>query len=450
MAAVMRNEVKIEDNPHSPAATPGQDEFFRESDLFTVEKSLLQRNQKRVLAELEELIRNKRWEDALAVFYPVDQALPELCRDGYDVPVRSKLGFVLGQVGRFDEAIDMYGRCVEAEPEDFYHHHNLAYTAYNSLWAAKNREIVLAGPLKKERIELARSHFEKARQLRPDGVTDFYREGMLIAKIEMKPQQGIGLFLKAVSNWEGLTPEEKAIRHQEKKNYVKALFQAASGLLSDGKAAAALDMVNRCLAEDEKTNHLSLVFKYYALGKSNFHLNRFEAARDALLFAEKCRGEESIDFVYEILARTYLALGAPDRALRAIEKVPEKRRRPYVAWTESEVRCALKDFKGAVAALKVSAGHDHRSRHKSLIRLAKIEYFLGDYAATAECGRQASAFFQEHYGNTYREGLFWQALGAFRDGRLSEARSITRSLMEENLNFPQLDKLVVAIKNAES
>jgi tetratricopeptide (TPR) repeat protein len=448
MTALPRHEAVIGGNSQSAGVQPERDDFLSESDLFTFKKSLVQRNQKRVLAEMEAFIREKRWEDALAVFYPVDQALPELCRDGCDVPIRSKLGFILGQVGRFDEAIMEYGRCVEAEPEDFFHHHNLAYIAYNSLWAAKNKEITLVGQQKKDRLELAHVHFEKARTLRPDGVTDFYRHGMLLAKIEMKPEQGLSLFLKAVSNWESLSVEEKALRHQEKKNYMKALFQSASGLLTEGKTSAALDMVNRCLAEDEKTNHVSLVFKYYALGKTNFYLNRLEAARDALLFSEKCRGQESIDFVYEILARTYLGLGAPDRALRAIEKVPEKRRRPYIAWTESEVRCALKDFEGAARVLQKSAEHDYRSRHKSLIRLAKIEYHLGRFGNTAKCGGWANAFFQEQYGNEYHEGLFWQALGAFKNGDVKEAKSIVRSLLESYPNFPRLDKLVAAIKQA--
>ena len=99
-------------------------------------------------------------------------------------------------------------------------------------------------------------------------------------------------------------------------------------LLDKGRAEAALEAVKRCLTEDEKTNYLSLCYKYYALGKVNFHLGRYNPARDALLFAMQCDGKRPEDFVCELLAKTYLYLGNAGRALEIIDKVPEKLRTP--------------------------------------------------------------------------------------------------------------------------
>ena len=55
--------------------------------------------------------------------------------------------------------------------------------------------------------------------------------------------------------------------------------------------------------------------KYFAPGKVQFHLNRFA---DALLFAAKCRHDGPLDFVFELLARTYLAMGTAGKAREAV------------------------------------------------------------------------------------------------------------------------------------
>lgn len=69
----------------------------------------------------------------------------------------------------------------------------------------------------------------------------------------------------------------------------------------------------------------------------------------------------------------------PKHALEAIRNVPEKFRRPYFRWTEADVLCALGRFEEARRVLVQSLERDTRSRHKTLIRLTKIEYLLGNH-----------------------------------------------------------------------
>ena len=180
---------------------------------------------------------------------------------------------------------------------------------------------------------MAHVHFETARSLRPDG--------MLYKQIEDKPERALPLFLKAIENWDAIGDEDKKHRHQERKNFVTSLYQAAGCHLKRNRLKHALVLIRRCLIEDEGSNHINLVIKYFALGKINFQMNRFTEAKEALLFALHCKAEQPLDFVYDLLSRTYLAMNDLQKALQTVRNVPEKRRRPYICWSEADILCAI-------------------------------------------------------------------------------------------------------------
>lgn len=432
-----------------PAKELFEDEFLNFQDIVLVKREAAERTLKQTLAEMEELIRENKWEDAAAMFYPPEEKLPDLAAQGLLVPVREKIGFILGQLKRYDQAIQELKLGLQSDPNNFLMHSSLAYTAYNSLYAAKNREIILSGKLREERIKLAHRHFEVARHLRPDGVTNFYREGMLYKQLEDKPEKALPLFDTAVANWDRLDPAQKEARHQERKNFIKALFQLASVLLKIGRAKESQRVLKRCLTEDEQSNHIALLFKYYALGKVNFHLGQFAPARDALLFAVQCRESGPKDFVFELLARTYLALDNPAKAMEIIGKTPENRRRPYYRWTEADVCCAAGDLQKAKQVLKASLQYDTRSKHKTLIKLAKIEYLLRDFQSAAECARKAGRFFQEKWGNVYGHAIFWQALSAFNLNERETALKLAHELKNLYPFYPKLDQLFQKLRQPE-
>ncbi|MCD6305085.1 MAG: tetratricopeptide repeat protein [Deltaproteobacteria bacterium] len=419
-----------------------QDDFLCMDDLVPVSQSVAERLLKRCLAEAEELMRQNKWEDVAALFHPLDEKQPELAAHGLDVRLRAKAAFALGQLNRFDDAIRELSLCIEKEPDAFVHHSSLAFTAYNSLFAANNREIFLRGRARAERIDLAHRHFRKAQELRPDGVTNYYRHGMLLRKIERKVHEALPLFERAVSNWDRLDEKEKEVRRQERKNFVKALFQLAGCLVELDMPEKALEKIQRCLCEDEKSGHISLLFKYFALGKVYFHLGRFKEARDALLFALRSVNGEGDDFVRELLGRTYLALRDPDKALEAVERIPEHRRRPYVRWTEADILCALRRLDKAKKVLMKAQERDSRSRHKTLIKLTKIAYTTGDFAHALKCAAAANRFFQENWGNPYFEGMFWQAVCAYRLGDVKKAKELADEIAAHNPRYPKLDLLM--------
>ncbi len=436
-------------NEHLVSTSQG-DEFLDPRDLVHVGKQAAGRTLQRVLAEMEELQAEKKWEELVALFHPAEEKVPELSAHGLEAPVRAGVAFAMGQMGRYDEAIAELMVCVEKDPDNFRYHSSLAYAAYDSLYAALNRTILLTGKSRAARVALAHAHFERAQALRPEGVTNFYREGMLYRKLEGKTAEALPLFLKAISNWEFLGDSEKERRHQERKNYIKALYQAASALLESSRGEEALATLKRCMAEDEKSGHISLVYKYFALGKIQFHLNRFSEAKDALLFALQCKSPGPRDFVCELLARTWLGLGEAKKAEEAIQRIPEKARRPYVRWTEAEALCALGSINSARAVLLSSLERDGRSKHRTLIRLARIDYLAGEYESALHSASEADRFFREKWGNRFHEGLFWQALCSFRIGNLDEAHALAEELHVQRPGFPKLPLLRRRISQARS
>ncbi|MFU8770343.1 MAG: tetratricopeptide repeat protein [Desulfotignum sp.] len=425
-----------------------------ESDLFTTDElfgvkqdQYLKKNRSRVLADLDALFAENRWQDIVSLYHPVEEKLPELDKADMADMIREKIAFAFGQLKQFDDAIAQLQTCISHDPDNYYTRSSLAYTAYSSLFAAQNREIFLSGNPRARRIELAHENFDRARELRPDGVTNFYRHAMLYARIQGKNKPALNLLEQAIANWENLTDQEKDRRHQEKKNYVKSLYRSASVLLETGEATRSLSRIQACLKQDEKTNHISLCFKYFALGKVQFSLGQLDLAKDALRFSlQSSRKGQPVDFVHELLARTCMARGEVDQALDTLDKVPERLRRPYFRWTEADALCMAGQYDRAAQILIETASKDSRSRHIALVRLAKISYTRGEFETGAGHAGRGVAFFREKWGNPYYEGLFWQALCACKAGQTKQAHTCLEELETCCPHYPKLNQLSGLIK----
>ncbi|MBC7360654.1 MAG: tetratricopeptide repeat protein [Desulfacinum sp.] len=440
-AAVIAHPAAGTTEESRPAAPPPAEEdgaFLDRLAAEAVGADRLKKELDRILSELEVLRSENRWQEMVDLFHPVEERVPELEEAGLGFAVRSEIAFAMGHLGRHEEAIELALRCVEERPDDFQAHAGLAYAAYDSLYAAKNRRILLHPEEKKSRIELAHKHFAKAQELRPDGVTNFYRQGMLYKAIQNKPDRALPLFETAVRNWDRLDEGQKKARHQERKNFIKALYQAASCHQKAGRNAEALQRLERCIEEDRESGHLSVTHKYFALGKIHFSTGDYQKARHALEFAAAQADPADHDYVFELLARTALAQGAPDQARRSLERIPGNRRRPYVLWTEADLLLAEGKTTQARAVLKKAAEKDRRGRHKALLRLARLDFRENDYqACLTHCG-EADRFCRTTYGNPCDEALFWKAAALLRLDRPREAWQAVRDLEAFRPRYPHL------------
>lgn len=424
-------------------------DFFSSLAECGIKEERLRAERTRVLGEISALRAGNRWEDILALFHPIEAKLPELDALGLATPVRAEAAFALGHIGRHDEAIELYTRCIAEEPDNFHYHSGLAYAAYDTLYAAKGRQLMLHPAERRTRIELAHRHFAVAQSLRPDRVTNYYRQGMLFKKIQGKSPEALPCFETAVRNWEAYSPEDKKVRHQERKNYVKSLYQLASCLLDAQKPQPAIEALTRCIAEDEESGYFSAVHKYFALGKVHFERGDPGQALHALHFAAAQASPEDDDYVFELLARVHLCRGDTEKAWEAVNRVPFKRRRPYFRWTEADVLIARKEWERARKVLAEASERDRRGRHKALLRLARLEYRLGFHERCLKAADAADAFFQNQYQNPCGDALLWQAAALLRLNRIEEARDRTRRLAECMPRHPHLGKLRRLVEEAE-
>ncbi len=129
----------------------------------------------------------------------------------------------------------------------------------------------------------------------------------------------------------------------------------------------------------------------FALGKVECHANRLQEARNALLFAEKCRSREPIDFVFELLARFTLDSTARRRPFPQLSRFG-RAASALLSMDGADVLCAVGRHDNARSALEACIKRDRRSRHKGLIRLCGIEYLSGDYRGVMVHAREAGPF----------------------------------------------------------
>lgn len=96
--------VQLPDNNFetSTPRTTREDEFLNGKDLNGVFQAAAIRSSKATRVEIEDLFRGKKWDDMLALFYPVTEKCPELAAAQQDGPIREKLGFALGCVQRIE------------------------------------------------------------------------------------------------------------------------------------------------------------------------------------------------------------------------------------------------------------------------------------------------------------------------------------------------------------
>ncbi|NCC25380.1 MAG: tetratricopeptide repeat protein [Deltaproteobacteria bacterium] len=424
-----RSEVPASDDPFAVLA--------RDAGAVTMAR----RRQEAVLIEIRELTVDNRWTDILDLFLPVEEKDPELVEFGLDRPIREELAFALGQVGRLDEAIRELEVCLAADPNDFRLHASLGYTLYRSLQAANAREIVLHPAERKARIERAERHFARANEILPDRVTNHYRLGKLVRDFRRKPEDAMVHFQRAKDNWEAYDDKTRLSRARERKNYVKALYNLASCENTLGRPSRALPLVETCIREDEGKDWVAPKHKYFALGKVLFALARPDEALKALDAALHGQNPADVDYVFELRARILLSRGEADKGLQAVQAVPQKVRRPYVVWTMADCLTALGRNEEAARMLEASASRDRRSRHVSLVRLARIAYLAGRYEETETMGRQADDFHREVFGSMDPDGLFWTAAACLAQGRRDEALTLSQAIASERPRYPLLPRL---------
>lgn len=444
--------VDLAQEPERPAdGNVSADDFLTDQAASPWSSEQVQRDLDRVLAEILELQTENRWDDIIALFHPVPEKLPELVESGMENEVRLKVGFTLCRAGRHAEAITCLTPVTEQDPENGMAHYTLAYTALDALFTVRTSRQPMARKEKKGLIEASHSHFQEACRLRPESVTFFYRHAVLYKEIENKKQRAIPLFEQAIANWERKDDETRKKHHQQFPKYIKAMYHLASCFLANGMPSRSLDLIEKVIELDRDRDHMQPVFKHFAMGKILHALGRPEKALEHLeVAAYRADRGQAVDFVYELAARCGLVLKQPERAAKYISRIPSSHRRPYVRWTEADVLVAQGRKTNALKVLAATAERDRRSRHKALIRMARIQLTTGQFDESVRLSSEAAEFCRNTFGNPSHEALFWQAAGLYRLDRFAESLKIVEDLEGRRFRYPNFSRLAQLVRKAAS
>ncbi len=229
------------------------------------------------------------------------------------------------------------------------------------------------------------------------------------------------------------------------------MYHLASCLLTNGRPGRSLELLEKVLELDRDRNHMQPVFKHFAMGKVLHALGRYRQALEHLeVAAYRADREQPVDFVHELAARCHLLLHCPEKAATSIDCIPPPRRRPYVRWTEADVLVAAGRTEKALQVLAATAERDRRSRHKSLIRMARIQLTLGRCAEAEQASREAAEFCRHSFGNPSHEALFWQAAALYKLQRADDALQIIDELEKHHFRYPNFSRLKKLVLEAVS
>lgn len=405
----------------------------------------------RVIAEISELQAENRWADIVALFFPVEQQLPELVDAGLDAEIRGKVSFALCRDGRHEQAILCLQPVIEKEPGNSLAHYSLGYTVVDLFFQARTQRKIIPPQRKTELIKLAHHHFAIAIQLRPDSVTYCYRQAIFFKEIETKPKQAIPLFRQAIANWQKLSAEDQQKYHQQRPKYIKSLYHLASCLLTTGQAKESLSLLQTMFEEDRTRNHMHPLFKHFAMGKVLHALSRFSESLQHLETAGQVadRGQAT-DFVWELAGRNALCLGNPDKAMACINKIEPQRRRPYVRWTEANILVARGNTAEALQLLHRCAENDRRGKHVAYMQICRIALSKNDLQPALDAVRKAVRFCIDTYGNPSKEARFWEAVCLYRLGRSKEALPIIEELEGQRFQYANFCRLAQLVRNPQA
>ncbi len=402
---------------------------------------------RRALDTVRELTAQNRWDDIVDLLHPLEEKVPEAVEAGLAVPLAKAAAFALGRLGRHDDAIGLLQPLVR-DNGDYGIHYDLGFLYAESVRAGRAKgSPPMTARERRARLASAHRHYQRCQELRPDGVSCFYRQGIVYREIEDKPAKALPLFERAVSNWRSLDDGQRRRRHQERPKYLRALYHLAVCHLLLGKPKTARGHLEALMAEEGSGAHVAAVFQHFTMGKCFYQEGRWDKAvahvETAGSLAET--GGRPAAFVWELAARCHLAAGAPEKALAAIARIPERTRPSYVRWTLGDALFALGRDREAEQEWRDAAERDRRGRHKALLRLCRLYLARGRTDEALEAARQAGEFFRHLFRNECNEARFWEAASLYAAGRCQEAAAVLDGMNLEYCRIAGLPQLRHAI-----
>ncbi len=382
-----------------------------------------------LIAQVHELKSKNAWTHIVAAFHPLAEKHPQAAAESDAHRMLAEIAFALSQLNRFQEAIEILKNCISASPGYYRYLSALAFNYYNALMFDKGRQISL-GENRKHYFEQAEAAFAESQKAFPDGVVDYYRQGMLYHHIaSTRDRKAVPYFLKAIENWEAMGSEAKQARHKDHKNYVKALYHLSKSYIRLGDGEKAFDAIEVCIREDEETNHEEQVHKFYLAGRAHMEMDNYDDAVKFLRVAANKRTRRPKDYIYETLARCLMYLNKYGAAVEWIEKIPAKYRKPYVTRLYGMILARSGDVKKAEEQFGEALRRDRMGKHKTLLAWGLLYFEKNDFQKALDYFNRANSARRKNFTSEYTDALFYSGRCHMETGNREKAVEAFRKVL---------------------
>jgi tetratricopeptide (TPR) repeat protein len=313
-------------------------------------------------------MKENRWADAIVDLRIVRERMPA------DIDVAGKLGFALSRDQKYDEAIRVFEGLTEREPHMAKWPYMIGYQYFDQKdWP--------------QSIEW----FSKALELRRGYVKALYRKGYAHVALGQEPQ-AINAFTECVSSWEKMKPEAQEL---DRSNYGKAQFQLGKVYFKKGlslKARRHLQVAAQIHSTDQDV--------LYELGQCYLRNNQLDDALSTLQAADRIK--PGTDYILDRLAQTFARKGDYAAAEKQYQRIPEKRRRPFVLQHLGSMYLQQGDHRKALPFLE-SAARKQPDNHNIQYALGTAQEAAGQFTAAHDSYIRAVKLRKTKYNLEFKE-----------------------------------------------
>jgi tetratricopeptide (TPR) repeat protein len=317
---------------------------------------------------------HNEWDAAIICLEEARTTTPE------NIYVLDKLAFCYSRAKRYAEAITLYEKLCQMQPDVAKWPYGLGYQYYDQ-----------------QQYEQAIVHFDQALRINPVYIVVLYRKGYALSQLGFSERGHAVHTLKKCREAYHALPDGSE-KDRELKNYSDATYQHGK-LLLDGKflneARELLEEAVRLRPNDSDT--------FYALGKCYLELDRCDEALEALLTAQRL-AEKPSHYVSDRLAQAYMAKGDLKQALTTYERIPPFVRDnwPYIQRNMGDLYCQLERWNDAEAVLQQSLKKERRN-HNAHHQLGLVYEHQGKWSLAANAYREAISLRQKEYNKSFPE-----------------------------------------------
>lgn len=314
----------------------------------------------------KEFMAKNEWENAIPFWEQAQASEPD------NHFVTGQLAFCHSRLRHHSEAIALYKKLCEVEPNQPRWPYSLGYQYYDQ-----------------QQWDQAIIHFDQALTIQPDYIVVLYRKGYALAQLhESKRGQALTVLEQCRSAYHALTDED--IKKRERKHYADACYQ-------QGKIFAALKRHDKA---QERLQEASEIINdadiHYALGDSYLSSGQIADAVTSLETAQRL-SEKPAHYIIDRLIRAYAAASQRDKAIKIFEQAPPFiRDRAYILRDMADVFIELEDWIRAEQTLKLAVRKDRRN-HYGHYHLGIVYLHQQKWAEAAKEFKEAVLLRQKHY-----------------------------------------------------